>query len=76
MQSCGRQQRLCPETTTLRSPRPSGGSGRLGPGRVSGGPKDKGFWACCVAGVAELPGGEGTCLGQGAGRVRRGQGWC
>ncbi|XP_064893074.1 2-(3-amino-3-carboxypropyl)histidine synthase subunit 1 isoform X4 [Columba livia] len=33
MQSCGRQQRLCPETTTLRSPRPSGGSGRLGPGR-------------------------------------------
>ncbi|XP_030318397.1 2-(3-amino-3-carboxypropyl)histidine synthase subunit 1 isoform X3 [Calypte anna] len=33
MWSCRKQWRPCPKTTTSRSPRPSGGSGRLGPKR-------------------------------------------
>lgn len=58
MRSCRRQRRPCPETTTSRSPRLSGGSGRLRPGRVRAGPGDEGFWGWVSA--AELPGGEGT----------------
>ncbi|XP_037230226.1 2-(3-amino-3-carboxypropyl)histidine synthase subunit 1 isoform X1 [Falco rusticolus] len=51
--SCGRQRRPCPETTTSRSPRPSGGSGRLRPGR----------WPCrCQKGSSCLPAPSQTSL--------------
>ncbi|XP_068066516.1 2-(3-amino-3-carboxypropyl)histidine synthase subunit 1 isoform X2 [Anomalospiza imberbis] len=44
--SCGRRPRPCPPTTTSRSPRPSGASGRLRPGR----------WPCrCQKGSSCLP---------------------
>lgn len=36
--SCERRRRPCLQTTTLRSPRPSGGSDRLRPRKVSAGP--------------------------------------
>lgn len=49
MWSCGRQWGLCPPTTTSRSPKPSGGSGRQEPKRVSSG--EATWWGCGTVGA-------------------------